>query len=151
MRGGSPVMQMRLRTPAVCAPAAPIGCQNVAVAAAEVADGLDAGVLLNQLAGHLGAHARAGAGAVGNVDGVDALFGAQLGAGDFAGGVHAARRQDLHECDEFPLGQFGAQLGLLRHGNGRKGVRLDLRLLHRDAELRLQRLQRARSERIIRM
>ena len=101
MRGGSPVMQIRLRTPsAVGAQQFALDAEDIAVAAAEVVDRLDAGLLLNQLAGDLGAHAGAGARAVGDVDGVDAVLGAQFRAGDLAGGVHAARRQNLHERDE---------------------------------------------------
>ena len=37
-----------------------LNAQNIAVAAAEVVDGLDAGLLLDELAGNLGAHAGAG-------------------------------------------------------------------------------------------
>src|ERR1039458_3878885 len=108
MRGGSPVMQIRLRTPRLCAPnnslwmprilrsrqqkwltasmpaSSWINCQgrvagapppvppkqfaldaeDMAVAATEVVDGLDAGQFLDHLAGDLRAHARAGARAI---------------------------------------------------------------------------------------
>ena len=42
-----------------------LDAEDIAVAAAEVIDGFDAGMLLDELAGDLRAHARAGARAVG--------------------------------------------------------------------------------------
>ena len=111
-----------------------LDAEDIAVAAAEVVDGLDAGQLLDQPAGDLRAHAGAGARPVGDVDGVDAVVGAHFGAGDLAGGVDAARRQNLHEGDEFPGRQFGADLGLSGDGDGGQGVRFDLRFLHRDRQ-----------------
>ena len=98
-----------------------LDAEDVAVAAAEVQHRLDARLLLDELAGHLGAHARAGARAVGHVDAVDAVLGAHLGARDLPGGVHAARGQDLHEADELALGQLGAQARLRGHGDLRAG------------------------------
>ena len=53
---------------------------------------LNTRLLLNDLAGDLGAHAGAGAGSVGDVDAVDAVLFAQLRAGDFLFGIDAARR-----------------------------------------------------------
>ena len=90
------------------------------------------------------AHARAGPRPIRHVDAIDALRGAQLGARDLLGGVHPARRQNLHERHKFPRGQLGAQLGFLRHGHLGDGLRFGLGLLHRHAQLLLYRLQRAR-------
>ena len=105
-----------------------LDAQDVAVAAAEVVDGFDAGLLLDELAGDLGAHAGAGARAIGNVDAVDAVLGAEARAIDFAGGVHAAGRQDLHEGHELLFGQLLAQLALAGHGQPFERVSADLRL-----------------------
>ena len=77
-----------------------LDAEDVAVAAAEVVHRLDAGVLLNQLAGHLRAHAGAGARTVRHVDAVDAVLGAEPGAGDFLRRVDAARRQNLDKRHE---------------------------------------------------
>ena len=94
-------MQIRLRTPAACAPEQlGLNTENVAVAAAEVQHRLDAGLLLDQHAGDLRAHPGARARPVRHVDAIDAVRRAQLGAFDFARGVHAARRQNLDEGDE---------------------------------------------------
>ena len=128
MRGGSPVMQIRLRTPTVCAPSSSrLDAQDIAVAAAEMQHRFDSGLLLDQLAGHLRAHAGAGARAVGHVDAVDPGRGAQARAFDFLRGIHAARRQDLDERDELAGRQLRAQLALLRDRNFRQ--RLALRRL----------------------
>ncbi len=104
-----------------------LDAQNVAVAAAEVEHGLDAGVPLDELAGDLRAHAGAGARAIGNVDGVDAGFAAAARAVDFARGVHAARRQNLDERHELAGGQLGAELGFLLDGH--RGQRMRPRLV----------------------
>ena len=125
-------MQIRLRTPeAVRAQQFALDAENIAVAAAEVEDGLDAGLLLNQLAGDLRAHTGAGARTVGNVDAIDAVVGAQFRACDFARGVDTARRQNLDEGDELSGRQLGAELGFFGHRNRGHGLRLDLAALPR--------------------
>src|ERR1039458_5891552 len=174
MRGGSPVMQIRLRTPRLCAPSNSLwmprilrsrqqkwltasicigvraharriagdanqvahaqavrpqqfalDAEDIAVAATEVVDGLDAGQFLDQLAGDLRAHARAGAWAIGNVDGVDAVLGPHFRPRELARGIHPARRQNLHEGDELAGGQLGADLGFFGDRNRGQRVRLD--------------------------
>ena len=121
-----------------------LDAQDVAVAAAEMVHRLNAGVPLDELAGDLRAHAGAGARPIRHVDAIDARLGAELGAGDFLGGVHPARRQDLHESHELPRGQLGAQLRFVGHRHFRDSLRFGLGLLDGDAQLLLHRLQRAR-------
>src|ERR1017187_4752121 len=118
--------------------------QDIAVAAAEVVHGFNSGMLLDQLTGHLRAHAGAGAGAVGDIDAIDAVFGRAPGALDLARSVNAARRQNFDKRDELAFRQLGAQLGFRSHRHGRQRVGLRLRLLHRDGQPLLQRLERAR-------
>ena len=98
--------------------------ENVAVAAAEVHHGFDAGLLLDELAGDLSAQPRAGARPVWHIDAIDAVRRAQLGACDFLGCIHAARRQDLDESDELPGRQLGSQLAFRRHRRFRQGLGL---------------------------
>ena len=69
-----------------------LDAEDVAVPAAEVVDGFDAGLLLDELAGDLGAQAGAGPGTIGHVDAIDAVRGAELGAFDFARSVNSAGR-----------------------------------------------------------
>ena len=146
MRGGSPVMQIRLRTPArVRAQQLRLDAEDVAVAAAEVVHRLDAGLLLDQLAGDLRAHAGAGARTVGNVDAVDARA-RRSGARRRFRATHPRRaaaesRRTRRTC---PAASLAPSLRLLRHRHRRQRLRLDLRLLHRDRQLLLRRLQRAR-------
>ena len=130
-------MQIRLRTPdRVRAQQLGLNAENVAVAAAEVVHRLDAGLLLDQLAGDLGAHAGAGARTVGNVDAIDAVLGTESRAGDFPRRIHAARRQDLDEGDELARRQLGAELATSAPtGTWLERLRLRLRLFHRHRQL----------------
>ena len=120
MRGGSPVMQIRLRTPTrMRAQQLGLNTQNIAVAAAEVIHRFDAGLLLEQLAGHLGADARAGPRTVRDVDAIDAVFGAKFRASDFARRVQSARRQNFHHRDEVSGSKFRAELRFFSQRNRR--------------------------------
>ena len=124
MRGGSPVMQIRFRTPCrVRAQQLRLDAQNIAVAATEMVHGLDARLLLNQLARYLCAHAGAGARPIRHVDAIDAVPCAQLRAFDLARRVHAARRKNLHERHELARRQLRAQLRFLRHRHRFERVR----------------------------
>ena len=147
MRGGSPVMQIRLRTPTVCAPSSSDWMPRMLRSRQQKwLHGFDAGLLLDELAGDLRAHAGAGARAVGHVDAVDAVLRrSSLAPVDFAGGVHAARRQDLHEGHEFPGRQLGAQLAISAAiGTGGRACALASGSSTVTPSFLLQRLQRAR-------
>ena len=81
-----------------------LDAQNIAVAAAEVQHGFDFGMLLDELAGDLRAHAGAGAGAIRHVDAIDPGGFAELRAFNFLRRVDAARGQNFDERDEFSGG-----------------------------------------------
>ena len=74
---------------------------------------------------------------------VDAVLGAQFRAGDLARGIDAARRQNLHEGDELPGRQFGADLGFFGDRDRGHGLRLGLGLFHGDRQFLLERLEGA--------
>ena len=84
-------------------------------------DGLDANRLLHQEGQRLVAHACRGAGAVGNVDGVDADRFNKLCAFDFLADIDALGRDDLDHGDKFTGGEFLAQTRSLGHGDTRRG------------------------------
>ena len=90
--------------------------EDVAIAAAEMENRFDRGVLLNELAGHLRAEARAGAWAVRNVYAINAVLLAQDGTGDFFGCIDATRGQNLDEGDELTGGEFSPKRGLFGDG-----------------------------------
>ena len=115
-----------------------LNAQDVAVAAAEVKHRFDAGLLLNQLAGHLRAHTGAGARTVGHVDAVDAVLLTELRAGDFSRRVDAARRQNFDKRDELARRELRAELGLLSHRHFGEALYLGLVFVnrHRRAMLR---------------
>ena len=77
---------------------------------------------LNQLASDLGAQTRAGAGAIGHVDAIDAMIFAELGAGNLFDRIDAARRQNFDERYKFPGSQFRAQLRFFRHRHFRHAL-----------------------------
>ena len=133
MRGGSPVMQIRLRTPAACAPSSSDWMPRMLRSRQQKwIHRLDAGLLLDQLAGDLRAHACAGARTVGDVDAVDARVGAAPRAVDFARSIHTARRQDFDERDELARGQLRARAcDFSATGTGARACALACRLLPR--------------------
>ncbi len=100
-----------------------LNSQDVPVAAAKMIDRFDAGLLLEQLAGHLGADARAGPRTVRDVDAIDAVFCAKFRAGDFTRCIQSARRQNFHHRHEFSGRKLRAQLGFFSQGNARKHLR----------------------------
>src|SRR5581483_436420 len=110
-----------------------LDAEDVAVAATKMVDGFDTGLLLDQLASDLSAQAGAGARAIGHVDAVDAGQGAETRAGDFTGGVHATRREDLDESDKLAPRQFRTELGFFARRHRRHGLGFGLRFLYRDA------------------
>ena len=90
-----------------------LDAQNVAVAAAEVEHRFDAGLLLDELAGDLRAHAGAGARAVGHVDAVDAVLRRSGARRRFPGVASTPRGGRIStKATNLPCGQLGAQLGL---------------------------------------
>src|SRR4051794_10950842 len=90
-----------------------LNAQDIAVAAAEVKNGFNPSLLLNELAGDLRAQTGAGAGTVRHVDTVDAILLAKTGTGDFFRGINSARREDFNEGDKLAGSQLFAQLGFL--------------------------------------
>ncbi len=128
-------MQIRLRTPAVCAPSSSLWMPRILRSRQQkCSHRLDSGLLLDQLAGDLRAHAGAGARTVRHVDAIDAAALRQLRAFDFLRRIHAARRQNLHERDELSRRQLRAQLRLSSPtGTFRSACAFGLRLFHRDA------------------
>ena len=87
--------------------------EQVAVAAGVVQHGLDADLLLDLDAQALRAHAGAGAGRVGDVDGVDAELVQQCRALDLFCAVDALGRNDLHQRAELAGGDQRADPGTL--------------------------------------
>ena len=107
--------------------------------------GFDAGLLLDQLAGDLGAHAGAGARAVGNVDAVDAVLRRS------GGRLRFRARRPRRAAAESPRRRRTCRPPAWRRacdfsatGTGASAWDARLRLVHRDAELLLHGLQRAR-------
>ena len=65
----------------------------------------EAGLLLDLDAKALGAHAGGRPGGVRDVDGGNAVAGQQLRSGQLAGGINAARGNNLNQGDECALGE----------------------------------------------
>ena len=76
--------------------------QDVPVAATEMQNRFNAGLLLNDLAGYLGTQTSAGARPIGHVDAIDTVLFAKLRASHFLGRVHSARGQNLNESHNLP-------------------------------------------------
>ena len=119
-----------------------LNAQDIAVAAGEVQNSFDAGLLLNQGTSDLRTHPRACSRPIRDVDAIDAMFRAQTRAFDLLGRIDAARRQNFHEGHELAGRQFRAELRLRFDWNFRKRLRLRFRRLDYDLGGGVQRLQR---------
>ena len=82
-------------------------------------NGFNPGELLNLYAEALRAHAGAGARGIGDVDGVDAVFGQQARAFNFFGAIDAARGNNFNKGDELAVGDEVADFGTLGKWRGR--------------------------------
>ena len=131
-------MQIRLRTPGgVRAQQLGLDAQDVAVAAAEVQHRLDAGLLLDELAGDLRAHARAGARAVGHVDAVDAAPAAHSRAPSISFAASTPRGGRIStKATNPPAASFAPSLDFSASGTVGKRLRLGGRFLDGDAQAR---------------